>query len=315
MCTASHGLPNLFVDMKQTKVILIFLFLSSLSFAQKATTFSGYVTDAITGEVLIGANIRSTNQVSITSSNKYGFFSFSTVEKAKIIDVSFVGYKTQKVILNQDRVIEITLEPEDKELAEVKITTSQESTQNRMAGVVSIPVQRLKSVPMVFGETDVLKALALTPGVNVGNEGTSGLLVRGGTPDQNLILLDDAHLYNQSHLFGFASTFNADAIKKIDLYKGAVPARFGGRLSSVVDVTMNDGNDQETKKEFSIGLLSSRFLIEGPIQKNKTSFMLSARSSYLSLFLLPSIIGYNKGSSDSYFNYISGIMTPTNTVG
>ena len=142
--------------------------------------------------------------------------------------------------------------------------------------------------------------------MSVGNEGTSGLLVRGGSPDQNMILLDDAPLYNQSHLFGFVSTFNADAIKKVDLYKGAFPARFGGRLSSVIDVTMKDGNNNRIRKELSVGLLSSRFMIEGPLtrrENNKTTFMLSARSSYFSLFLLPTIISYNNGSADGYFNY------------
>lgn len=267
-----------------------------------STIYNGYVKDSLSGEVLIGANVFTGNVG--TTTNKYGFFSLSLPTASKRIYVSFVGYKTAQIELNpQKPLLQVLLTPIDLETVVVR---NDAPVQQLPIGLTNISIERLKAVPMAFGEVDIMKALAFTPGVSVGNEGTSGLLVRGGTPDQNMILLDDAPLYNQAHLFGFISTFNADAIKKVDLYKGAFPARFGGRLSSVIDVTMKDGNAKQIKKELSIGMLSSRFLIERPLSRrenNKTSFMLSARSSYFTLFLLPTIISYNNGSSEGYFNY------------
>lgn len=270
----------------------------------QSITYNGYVRDSLSGEVLIGANIL-LNKNTGTVSNKYGFFSIHVPAGAKQLQVSFAGYPSKTLPLNpQEPFLEVVLSP--TELKTVVVTPDRAESTQKIAGLIDIPIERLKAIPMAFGETDIIKALAFTPGVSVGNEGTSGLLVRGGSPDQNMILLDDAPLYNQSHLFGFVSTFNADAIKKVDLYKGAFPARFGGRLSSVIDVTMKDGNDKALKKEFTIGLLSSRLFMEGPLlkrQEHKTSFMLSARSSYFTLFLLPTMISYRNGNADSYFNY------------
>ncbi|RIV18787.1 hypothetical protein DYU11_27900 [Fibrisoma montanum] len=172
--------------------------------------------------------------------------------------------------------------------------------------MVSIPVQQLKAVPALLGESDIIKALALTPGVTTGSEGTTGLQVRGGTPDQNLIILDDAIVYNVSHLFGFVSTFNPDAIHKVDLYKAGFPARYGGRLSSVIDVTMKEGNNQRRRVEAGVGLVGSRLLIEGPLGDSlngRSSYMVSARSSYFTLFLLPTLIAFHRANSGQYFNY------------
>ena len=271
----------------------------------QSITYNGYVRDSLSGEVLIGANIL-LNKNTGTVSNKHGFFSIHVPAGSTQLQVSFAGYPPKILPLNpHEPFLQVLLSP--TELKTVVVTPDQVESSQKIAGLIDIPVERLKAIPMAFGETDIIKALAFTPGVSVGNEGTSGLLVRGGSPDQNMILLDDAPLYNQSHLFGFVSTFNADAIKKVDLYKGAFLARFGGRLSSVIDVTMKDGNVKTLKKEFTVGLLSSRLFMEGPLLKrqehNKTSFMLSARSSYFALFLLPTMISYRNGSADSYFNY------------
>ncbi|MDZ7934695.1 MAG: TonB-dependent receptor plug domain-containing protein [Emticicia sp.] len=178
--------------------------------------------------------------------------------------------------------------------------------QRTQIGVTSIPVSRLKTIPILFGESDIIKALTTTPGVSTGNEGTSGLLVRGGTPDQNLILLDDAIVYNTAHLFGLVSIFNTDAIKNVDLYKSGFPARFGGRLSSVLDISMKEGNNQRKRKELTVGLISSKLLLEGPLSDKlwgKASYMISARTSYLTPFLLPQIIQFKRGNAAQMFNY------------
>ena len=266
---------------------------------------TGYVADAQTGERLVGATVQGSMQQYGVITNQYGYFSLS-VKKGDRLTLSFIGYQSATFLtdtLQADKLL--LLKPTTQGLDEVQVIGS--SFPNRLIGVTAIPIQQLRQIPMPMGEADVMKALAFTPGVTVGNEGTAGLLVRGGSPDQNLILLDDVPVYNQAHLFGFATAFNPDAIKGVNLYKGAFPARFGGRTSSVVDITMRDGNQYSHKKELHIGLLSSRLLLEGPLGKSRPterpSYMVSARSSYFSLFLLPTRILYNKGLSESYFNY------------
>ncbi|WP_236648681.1 TonB-dependent siderophore receptor [Spirosoma sp. 209] len=289
-----------------------------VGYAQKRT-FMGYVKDRATGEILIGAVIQAGRYGASTITNKSGYFSLQSASEM-VLTVSYVGYQKQQILVDtlKNTLITVKLIEQDNTLEEVAVVASQVPVNNPQPGILTIPVAQLKQVPMPLGETDVVKALALTPGVTVGNEATAGLLVRGGSPDQNLIRLDEATLYNQTHLFGFASSFNSDAVKNVTLYKGAFPARFGGRLSSVLDVTTRDGNQYRSKREINIGLLSSRFLIEGPLNRTwqrPVTYMLSARSSYITLFLLPSIIRYNQGKAEAYLNYwlydLNGKLTVT----
>ncbi|MDQ3395982.1 MAG: TonB-dependent receptor [Bacteroidota bacterium] len=283
--------------------IIVLLLLSHIIFGQNAT-ISGYLTDASSGESLLGGAIRDVTLNRGTSSNQYGFFSLTLPVGDISISASYLGYNPLLLnfYLKKDTSIAIRLTPLSKVLDEVVIIPENTAI-TRPPGLINIPVERLKQVPAIFGESDIIKALSLTPGVSIGTEGSTGLYIRGGSPDQNLILLDEAVVYNASHLFGFVSILNPDAVKNVDLYKAGFPARFGGRLSSVLDITMKEGNNQELKGEASIGIISSRFSIEGPISKNKSSFILSARSSYLSLFLLPSFISFKQGRSDNFVNY------------
>jgi hypothetical protein len=284
--------------------LLAYLLPTSLS----AQTVSGYVTDSLTGEALIGASIYESLSRKGVVTNKYGFYSLSLSGKELRFNASYIGYKSASFNFQiaQDTLVNIRLSPVIRSLSEVTVTDKAVQQQEVPLGLVSIPVERLKSIPVLLGEPDIIKALALTPGVSIGLEGTSGLLVRGGSQDQNLILLDEATVYNVSHLFGLVSAINPDAIKKADLYKAGFPARYGGRLSSVLDVTMKEGNNQAKKGEWSIGLLSSRFLLEGPLTRklrNRTSYLFSARAFYLGLFTLPSYIAYRVGRENYFVTY------------
>ena len=287
--------------------LFILLILCNASVAQRITV-SGYVTDKTSGEALIGATVYDTNQNSGVITNRSGYFSLSTAYRTKV-RFSYVGYESVVLAVTalSDTAVQVGLLPDMTEIAPVSVSaTAEASFVDQQLGLVNIPIRQLKAVPALFGETDIIKALALTPGVTVGNEGTTGLQVRGGTPDQNLIILDDATVYNVSHLFGFVSTFNPDAVRKVDLYKAAFPARFGGRLSSIIDVTMKEGNNQRRRAEASVGLVSSRFLLEGPLSerlKGRSSYFVSARSSYFTLFLLPTLIAFRTSQSGQYFNY------------
>jgi outer membrane receptor for ferrienterochelin and colicin len=272
--------------MNNRYLFLCLLFIGQLCFGQ--VTMSGYVADAATGERLIGANVFDMVNKKGVSSNKYGFYSLSLQAGKQQISISYIGYesKTFYISVARDSTVQILLKSIATNLSTVEIKASNTERLRQTIGLVSLPIAQLKAVPTLFGESDIIKALALTPGVSVGTENTTGIMVRGGTPDQNLILLDEAPVYNVSHLFGFVSTFNPDAIHKVDLYKGGFPARFGGRLSSVIDITMKEGNKQEAHGDAGIGLLSSRFLYESPLSvklAGKSSFMVSGRASYIGL--------------------------------
>jgi len=249
------------------KLFPLFLFLSLLaiyqqSIAQTQYTISGRIIDSQTGETLIGANVYVPTQQSGTVSNTYGFYSLSLDEKSDSIVVvySFVGYnKTSKtILLNQDLTIDMSLSSEGEILGEVEIKgeTVKSKVNSTQMSVDKLTMKEAKQIPALFGEVDILKVLQLKPGVQSGGEGTSGLYVRGGGPDQNLIILDEATVYNASHLFGFFSTFNADAVKDVELYKGDFPARYGGRLSSVIDVKLRDGNKKKLSGTGGIGLIA-----------------------------------------------------------
>ncbi len=290
--------------MKKLTALFIFFLIYSNTPAQ---TISGYITDSKTGEALIGATIYETNSHTGAVTNRYGFYSLSFATDNPRIIVSFIGYQpdTAGFAISKDTILNIRLEPASQTLKEIQVT-GKATQQETSLGLVNIPIERLKSISLVMGEPDILKALALSTGVSIVNEGTSILLVRGGTADQNLILLDEATVYNLSHLFGLVSVLNPDAIKNVDLYKAGFPARFGGRLSSVLDITMKEGNNQQKKGEWSIGLLSSRFNLEGPLSnklKGRTSYMFSGRAFYLGLFTLPSYIAYSLRKEERFATY------------
>ncbi|MBA4300056.1 MAG: TonB-dependent receptor, partial [Cyclobacterium sp.] len=290
----------------------IFLLTISLSFfslslfAQKIS-ISGTVKDGDTGETLIGVNIFDKKNQKGAITNNYGFFSYSSFEKEVELVFSYVGYEPEllSLKLQKDTLITVELRPSGL-LKEVVIEGErsdpiQESTQ---MGAINIPLREIKNLPALMGEVDIFKVIQLLPGVQSGSEGTSGLYVRGGSPDQNLILLDGVPVYNASHLFGFFSVFNDGAINNVELIKGGFPARFGGRLSSVIDISMKEGNMKEFKGEGSIGLIASKITLEGPIKKDKTSFLFSGRRTYLDMIARPIIRKSTGGNEDvGYFFY------------
>ncbi|REA60178.1 hypothetical protein DSL64_16020 [Dyadobacter luteus] len=287
---------------------LILFLISPLAFSQNVI-LNGHVNDGQTGEAIIGASVRNVGKSLGTVSNTYGYFILKSPSGISQLNISCVGYESLILDLNaaSDTTLNIRLSPASHQLEEILVKAKSNIAQSS-AGYMNIPVNRLKAIPILFGEADIVKALALTPGVTTGNEGTTGLLVRGGTPDQNLILLDDAPVYNTAHLFGLVSIFNTDAVKNVEMYKGGFPARYGGRLSSIFDISMKEGNKVTRKTERTIGLVSSRMLWEGPLSMKdkhygKSSYLIAARTSYLTLFLLPKYLLYQAGKSSNYFNY------------
>lgn len=273
---------------KKVFISLVCCILVSFSGYSQKYTISGYVTDTVSGEKLIGATIYETNLKQATATNSYGFYSLSVQPGEVRIAVSFVGYKTEikTIDLSKNVSIDFALSPNlvlDEVLIEGTRTVKQiESSQ---MSTVHIPMKQIAGIPSLMGEVDLLKLVQLYPGVSSGAEGSAGLYVRGGSPDQNLILLDGVPVYNISHLFGFVSVFNPDAISNVQLYKGGFPARFGGRLSSVLDVSMKEGNNRKFQTQGSVGLLSSKIAVEGPIIKDKASFIVTARRSFIDLLL------------------------------
>jgi hypothetical protein len=275
--------------MKKVLILLICTF-SILQISAQYYTISGYITDEKSGETLINASIYDINSRKGTVANVYGFYSL-TLPKGQIdLQYSYVGYATQarKLDLQKDTVINIRFKS-SIDLQEITVIGRQRITgvQSAQMSAVEVPISQIKTVPTLFGEADLVKALQLLPGVQSGSEGSTGMYVRGGGPDENLFLLDGIPVYNVNHMAGFFSVFNPDAVKNVTLYKGSFPARFGGRLSSVIDVRMNDGNDKEIHGNVSVGLISSKINIEGPIIKEKTTFNISARRTYSDLLLQP----------------------------
>ncbi|MCW3106960.1 MAG: collagen-binding protein [Segetibacter sp.] len=269
---------------------LFFLFSPLLVFAQSKHTVSGTIRDKNTGEVLIGANVTLLAQSRIgVVSNAYGFYSLSAPAGNYDMVVSFSGYQTDtiKIDLQKNILLPVELSFSSTQLQAVIVSTRRknENVTQPLMGVQKLSMSEVKNVPVLFGEKDILKTIQLLPGIKSAGEGSSGFYVRGGASDQNLILLDEATVYNASHLLGFFSTFNSDAIKDVTIYKGGMPAEYGGRLSSVVDIKMNDGNDKKFVTTGGIGLISSRLNVEGPIVKDKGSFSISGRRTYADLFL------------------------------
>ena len=273
-------------------MIFIGLALACLpGFAQKRT-ISGYVMDAASKETLIGATVFDRNSGKGCATNNYGFYTLTLDQGGVDLQVSYVGYTQQNkaIDLKENLSINFLLET-NTTLDEVVVeaTRATVSARSPQMSVVELPVQQIKSIPTLFGEADVLKAIQLLPGVQNGSEGSAGMYVRGGGPDENLLLLDGVPVYNVNHALGFFSVFNPDALKNVTLYKGSFPAHFGGRLSSVVDIRMKEGDMQKYHGNVSIGLISSKLNVEGPIVKDKLSFNLSFRRTYGDLLIKPTL--------------------------
>ena len=271
-------------------VFLFILFPWIMVYGQEKYTISGYISDAGSGEKLIGANVVNLKNSAGMASNVYGFYSITLpVGEVKLM-FSYVGYGKQvhTFVLNRDTILNIGLK-QSLEIGEVMVTASESRRieHETQMSITDIPLKQIQTLPSLLGETDLLKTVQLLPGVQSGNEGQSGFYVRGGSPDQNLILLDGVPVYNASHLFGFFSVFNTDAISDVKLIKGGFPARYGGRLSSVLDIRIKDGHQSEYHGNLSVGLISAKGTIEGPIIKNKTSFIVSGRRTYADFIARP----------------------------
>lgn len=273
-------------------VLALCIGISDVAFAQQKYTISGYIRDADSGEELIGATVFEPTMKLGTAANNYGFYSITLPADSVTLVWSFVGYKaqTQRWLLKSDLTINIELS-DRLDLEEVVISAefSEKEHERTQMSSIRLPMKQIEALPAFMGERDVLKAIQLLPGVSSVGEGNSGLYVRGGGPDQNLILLDGVPVYNASHLFGFFSVFNPDALNSVELIKGGFPARFGGRLSSVLDIRMKEGNSKRFKASGSIGLISSKLTLEGPINKGKTSFIVSGRRTYIDVLAKPVI--------------------------
>lgn len=269
---------------------LLLVITSSIATAQDFT-LSGYLRDAKTGEELLYATvyIEGSSQGSVT--NLYGFYSLTLPQGTYQINYSYLGYetKTVKINLTEDTNKDVELSPSSNQLEEIVVTAKNEdeNVTNTEVSVLGLDIKEIKKIPVIFGEQDVVKTIQLLPGVSANSEGGSGFFVRGGNADQNLILLDEAPLYNASHLLGFFSVFNSDALKDVKLYKGGIPAQYGGRASSVMDVRMRNGNMKEWDISGGLGLISSRLTVEGPIVKDKGSIMVSGRRTYADIIAKP----------------------------
>lgn len=288
-------------------VTLAMLCLSLCSFAQtNKSTLSGYIKDSQTGETLIGAYIyNAANKTTGNITNEYGFYSLTLPNGTYTIEVSYIGYTTKQLQLNlsQNQSLSINLDPEGILMRDVEIVAKRkdENVQSTRMGVMELPIEQVKELPALMGEVDVIRTMQLMPGVKSGGEASVGFYVRGGGPDQNLVLLDEAVVYNTGHLFGFFSVFNSDALKNTTLHKGNMPAEYGGRLASVLDVQMKEGNNQKYTAEGGIGLISSRLTLQGPIQKNKSSFLISGRRTYIDVLVKPFLKGGDFEGNGYYF--------------
>ncbi len=282
-------------------------FFSFMGLKAQKFTINGYITDSLSGETLLGASLTLNNSGKGVTTNAYGYYSITLEKGAYQVSFSYVGYytKTIAILLDSNLTYKCQLVPESYKSDEVVVTAKRRDQNVRSAqmGQVDLSIEKIKQIPALLGEVDVLKALQLLPGVRNAGEGNSGIYIRGGGPDQNLIMLDDAVVYNPGHLFGFFSVFNGDAVKNVTLIKGGMPAQYGGRLSGVIDISMKDGNNNEYGVEGGIGLIASRLSIQGPIKKDKSSFIVSARRTYVDGLVKPFIKKTNNLYGSGYYFY------------
>lgn len=296
-------------------IFVIFITICFTSFAESNkdtlknnVTISGFIEDFSTGEKLIGANVYDNKNFSGVSCNNYGFYSLTLNSGIYEISYSYIGFQTQRININlqKDTVINIKLKA-SIELKEVEIVDSRNDLNilNSKLGSIQIPINSVKNLPSLTGEIDIMKIIQLLPGIKSGNEASSGIYVRGGGPDQNLILLDGVPVYNANHLFGYLSVFNSNAIQNIEVIKGGFPARFGGRLSSVIDIQSKDGNNKKISGNIVFSYVCPQITLEGPILSDKTSFLFSARRTFLDLFMnkFPTSNTQSQGNVNSNKNY------------
>jgi hypothetical protein len=277
-------------DLKYVVCLLIIILPGFIAHAQQNSTISGNIKDGQTGEDLIGATISVVELPGkSTPSNTYGFYSLTLPSGEYTFVVHYVGYETKsvKIKLSGSHKADFNLNIKSDELQEVVVSSvkKNDNVVNTQTGMQKLDIREIRNIPVLFGEKDILKTIQLLPGIKSTGEGSTGFNVRGGASDQNLILMDEAVVYNASHLLGFFSVFNSDAIKDLAVYKGNEPAEYGGRLASVLDVKMKEGNDKTTHVNGGLGLISSRLSIEGPLVKDKGSFIVSGRRTYADLFL------------------------------
>jgi outer membrane receptor for ferrienterochelin and colicin len=284
---------------------LIFLICNSGN-TQEKFTISGTVQDSSTGEYLLGALIVAKNVQKGVGTNLYGFYSMTLPAGTYTIEANLLGYAPQlfTLLLDKDQTLNINLSTQSFQTKEIVIEADKSrNTQSTEVGKIELEMDQVRKLPVLFGEVDILKTITLLPGVQSSGEGNAGFYVRGGGVDQNLILLDNAAVYNASHLFGFFSVFNADAIKNLELTKGGVPANFGGRLSSVLDINMKEGNNKEWHGEGGIGLIASRFTAEGPLKKDTSSLIISGRRTYIDVLTKPLINPESNFNGSGYYFY------------
>ncbi|MBM3455293.1 MAG: TonB-dependent receptor, partial [Bacteroidetes bacterium] len=287
------------------KSLIIVLFLTGGLMSQSIKyTISGYVTEAKSGEVMIGAKvfIPSLNQGAAT--NNYGFYSLTVPSGNYQVEIRTGIYSAEIIEVELTDDVKLNVEVGTKNLNEIKLSGKKgENVNSTQMGQIALEMETIKTLPAFMGEVDVIKTIQLLPGVSSVSEGGQGFYVRGGGPDQNLVLLDEAVVYNAAHLFGFFSVFNADAVKGVNLVKGGMPANFGGRLSSVLEVNMNEGNYKRLRITGGIGAISSRLTVEGPIKKDKGSFIISGRRTYIDILLKAAIPDTSPFSGSGYYFY------------
>ena len=290
------------IDMRYTLIFLLFCNYSFIGYSQDAYTISGVVTDESSGEVLIGAFISGSSQHANAVTNNYGFFSLTLdATDSLLLVVSHLGFRPQlkQLYLRENIELNIELAPGQIDLEELVIYGDIEGDDIEEAriGVVNVPLKNIREIPSLLGEADVLKLIQLMPGIQGGNEGTAGFYVRGGNADQNLVQLDEAIVYNPNHLLGVVSTFNPSMLKNATLIKGGFPAQYGGRLSSILDLTMREGNNQDFHASGGIGIVSANLTVEGPLRKDVGSFIVSGRRTYLDAIITPFL---PKGNESRY---------------
>ena len=298
------------------KLSLFFALLLALSAAfdasaQRKVTISGHITDASSGETLIGAGlVEGTTRVGAVTNN-FGYYTLTLPAGVHEFQYSYVGYEDQVIKMNlvRDTVVNVVLKAGEVLKGATVVAQKDAGIQSTYLGAIDIPLAQIQNTPMLFGEADVLKVLQMMPGVQGGTEGFSGLYVRGGGPDENLILLDGVPIYNVDHMMGIFSVFQPEAVKKVTLYKGSFPARYGGRVSSIIDIRTNDGNMKETHGSVGIGLISDKLHLEGPIIKDKLSYSISARGMHTLLYA-PLIRMALKDTYGNYYFYdVNGKLT------
>lgn len=299
--------------MKQFSIFLLLLVLTIPGIAEISglVTLSGYLKDKANGEALIGATVYISQLKTGVITNPYGFYSISVPKGDYTVSFSFVGYKSQSpaITLSQNKQLNVLLEEETKQIDEVVVTGEKKNrnVENLQMSMEKVQVKLVKKLPSFMGEVDIIKSITLLPGIQNGGEGSSGLYVRGGGPDENLMILDEAPVYNASHLLGFFSVFNSDAIKDVQVFKGGIPAEYGGKASSVIDIRMKDGNSQQLGMSGGIGNISSRLTVEGPIIKDKWSFIVSGRRTYADY--LGRLIGIKQLKENKLYFYDLNLKT------